>query len=340
MGEARKQKQGIILANTGTPSSPDAASVRKYLSQFLMNKRIVPCNRVAWWLLLNACILPFRSGKSAQKYEGIWTKEGSPFLTTHEVLAAGLQDSYRRDGYENIVVSLGMSFGEPSMRDAFSTLKSCGCETITVLPLFPQSAYSNTGIVFDGIEEALSKLKWDAECSLIDNYHDNDLYIRTIAASIKRAGFKADSSDRVLFSFHSIPLVDVERGDTYELQCKASSRSLAHALGIPESRWTIGYQSRFDKKRPWLEPSTTEVLEEWSREGRGRIFLVCPGFSVDCLETLHDVYHDLIPCYREGCARYGNHENMNGITYVPCLGKTKAHVEVLRQILKPYIEER
>lgn len=335
-----RPKYGILLANTGTPSAPKPRAVRKYLSRFLMDRRIAPMNRAAWWLILHLFILPIRGRKSAAKYASIWTDQGSPLLVAHERLALGLRRLLEDEGFEGVEVACGMSFGEPGIASALGALRGAGCDKVLVLPLYPQSAYSTTGAVYDGIERALAKLRWDVECDLIDNYHDNPTYTRAIAASITHAGFQADSKDKLLFSFHSIPLKDIEAGDTYELQCGASSLQIASELGIDRKQWTIGYQCRFDRGRDWLAPFTKDVLNRWAEAGVGRVFFICPGFSVDCLETLYDVVFEMKKHYLMTCTVLGTPVRENDFVYVPCLDKTKAHLTVLRDILDPYLKEQ
>ena len=328
---------GVIIANTGTPKEPTPAAVRAYLKRFLMDKRIAPMNRLAWWFILQVGILPKRGRVSAEKYRSIWTDEGSPFTIAHEKLAAGLQDLFAQEGSDTIV-RCAMSYGAPLMRTVVRELKEAGCTRLVVLPLYPQSALSTTGSVSDSVEWALKKERWEVACDFIDNYHDNPTYARAIAASIRHAGFDPDSGDKLLFSYHSIPLTDIEAGDTYELQAGASSLLVAGELGLERTRWTIGYQCRFDKGRDWLSPYTTEVLSRWAEADVGRVFFVCPGFSVDCLETLYDIDHELKPFYYDRIEGAGRMPTGDEFVYVPCLDRSKAHVKVLADVLQPYRE--
>ncbi len=329
---------GVLLVNTGTPAAPTPKEVRKYLGKFLIDKRIAPMNRAAWWLILHLFILPSRGRKSAAKYEAIWTDEGSPLNVGHEKLVSGLSAAFGEAGFGNTVeVRYAMSYSEPTISASMRELKDCGCKHLIVLPLYPQSAYSTTGAVHDGVERAVRKIKWDGTYELIDNYHDNLPYIKALAASIKHAGFDPESDDVILFSFHSIPLVDIEAGDTYELQTGASSLQIASELGIDRKRWTIGYQCRFDKGREWLSPYSKDVLARWAESGVGRVFFVCPGFAVDCLETLHDVGDEFKPLYFEKARAAGRPVSDDHFVYVPCLDRSKAHAKVLYEVTSPYV---
>lgn len=329
---------GVLLVNTGTPAVPRPRAVRKYLSKFLMDKRIAPMNRMGWWFVLHLFILPKRGRASAEKYEKIWTEEGSPFVIAHERIQTGLEAALVEEGRE-VLVRYAMSYSEPTVAQRVRELKDAGCTRLVVLPLYPQSAFSTTGSVSDSVERALRKARWDVPCEVVDNYHDNPTYIRAIAASIKHAGFDVNSDDRLLFSYHSIPLNDIEAGDTYELQTGASSLLIASELGIDRNRWTIGYQCQFDKGREWLKPFSRETLTRWAEAGVGRMFLICPNFAVDCLETLYDIDYELKPFYFDQIRKAGRTPDDECFTYVPCLDRSRAHLKVLADVLRPHLKE-
>ena len=331
-------KYGILLANTGTPSAPTAKAIKKFLGRFLMDRRIAPMNRAFWWLLLHAHILPLRGKRNVAKYEAIWTEDGSPFTVGHEKLVSGLNAAYKNEGREDVLVACGQTYSDPDVLAGMKKLKDAGCDHIVVLPLYPQSAHSTTGAVHDAVDRAKKKLNWDVSYDFIDNYHDNTIYIKAIAASIRHAGFDVETDDRLVFSFHSIPLKDIEAGDTYELQTGASSLQIASELDIDRKRWTIGYQCRFDRGREWLTPFTLNTLTRWAEGGSGRVFYICPGFSVDCLETLYDVGHEMEPHYRQACEDAGRPCPPDGFVYVPCLDRSKAHVKVLKDVLDSHVE--
>lgn len=327
---------GVMLVNTGTPEEPTPKAVRKYLSRFLSDRRIVPMNPIGWWLILHLFILPKRGKASAAKYRKIWTPEGSPFMIAHEKLCSGLDAQFKSEGLP-VVVRHAMSYSNPSMLGVLREFRTLGCSHVVVLPLYPQSAYSTTGSVHDGFDRAMKKLHWDVPFDFVEDYHNNATYVRSIAASIRHAGFSIESDDRLLFSYHSIPLNDIENGDTYELQTGASSVQIASELGIDRRRWTIGYQCRFDKGREWLTPFTADVLTRWAQAGVGRVFFVCPNFAVDCLETLYDIEHELKPFYFEQMKAAGRDPSPGDFVYVPCLDRSKAHVRVLSDVLRPYV---
>ena len=219
---AAPRKVGVIIANTGTPEAPTRKAVKKYLSQFLMDPRICPMPRPVWWTLLHTHILGKRSRASAEKYEKIWTEEGSPLIAITTSLERGLNEYYADRGLP-VMVRAGMSYGKPQIKRVVKELKEAGCTELVVLPMYPQSAFSTTGSVSDGVEKAVRRARFKGDVCLIDGYGEDATYVRAVAASIRNAGFSEESGDRLLFSFHSIPLKDIEAGDTYELQTGATS---------------------------------------------------------------------------------------------------------------------
>ena len=333
-------KVGVIIANTGTPAAPTPKAVRKYLGQFLMDPRICPMPRPVWWLLLHTVILGKRSRASAEKYRAIWTAAGSPMAVAYEALERGLADYYAEQGAP-VEVRAAMSYGKPALKQAVRELKEAGCTRIVALPMYPQSALSTTASVADGLARAVRRAHFKGEVSFVDNYGENPVYVRAIAASIRKAGFSEERGDRLLFSYHSIPLKDIEAGDTYELQTGATSLAVAGELGLDRRSWTISYQSRFDKGRTWLAPFTRPTLVRLARaaEEGSRLFVVCPNFAVDCLETLYDVPRELEPIYRAALAgeivdadeEPGALEN-TGTSAARCDAHLEAHRDVARTV--------
>lgn len=329
-------KHAILLVNTGTPAEPTPKAVRSYLSTFLFNPRIAPMSRIVWWFILHLAILPKRGVASAEKYRQIWTDQGSPLALAHQALERAVAEELLYRGH-NVVVRQAMSFGEPRTSQVIRELRKMGCSMFTVLPLYPQGAFSTTGVVEDDVKGSLRRRSLRENTAFIPDYHIHPTYIRAVAASIKHAGFDPDGDDRLLFSYHSIPLSDIENGDAYELQTGATSLSIANELGLARERWTIGYQCRFDKGRDWLAPFSKDVLARWAEVGGGRVFVVCPNFAVDCLETLYDIERVQKPAYLDLLRDAGHPVHEDSFVYVPCLGATKAHVRVLCDVLEDYL---
>lgn len=293
-------------------------------------------NPLGWWFILHLFILPARGKASARKYQAIWTDEGSPLTVAHDKLNRGVQRAYDEQGAP-VIVRTAMSYSEPFIPSQLEQLRESGCTRLVVLPLYPQSAHSTTGAVKDGLDRALRKLSWDVECDVVEQYSEDALYVKAVAALIRNAGFGEQPGDRLLFAYHSIPLNDIENGDTYELQTGATSLAVASELGLDRKDWTIGYQCRFDKGREWLGPFTKDVLARWAANGQGRVFMVCPNFAVDCLETLYDIGCELRPYYEGLVRESGRDYQSQPLIAVPCLNATKAHVSVIQHVLAPYM---
>ena len=326
-------KHGIIIANTGSPASPDPADVAEYLEVFLSNPRIVPINPLVWKQILKRVVLPRRSVASGEKYATIWSEGGFQFIRNHLELAAKLELSFAADE-QDVAVQVAMSFGEPSIRAAMQKLARAGCDQLTVLPLYPQNAFSQAYIVADAVCSCAQDMRWQGGLSVIGDYSGNPVYLKAIADSIRASGYDSGSGDRLVMGFHSIPKVDAEHGDTYEEKTLETCRWLARELGLDEGQWDLGYQCRFDKGRAWLEPYSSEILERYDAEGfDGRVFYVCPNFSVDCLETYYDVERELKADWLKKKAAAGHAIREDSFVYIPCLGASDAHVSVIRDVI-------
>lgn len=334
---ARAPKTGVLLVNTGSPERPDAAAVRSYLARYLSDPRIVPTNPLLWKLILHCCILTTRPKQSAEKYRLIWTNEGSPLIVGHEKLAAALADDLAQEGFACEVRS-AMSYSHPLVKTALESMREAGCNRLVVVPTYPQSAFSTTMAVHDDLEKQLRLIEWAPDLQFVESYSSNPAYSEAIAASIEDAGFEAERGDRVLLSFHSIPIKDVEAGDTYGEQARVTGTDVARLLGIEPGRCAVSFHSRFDKQRSWVSPFTHDVLETWACEPDAqRVFVACPGFAVDCLESLYDINMQLKPYY-EACRREaGGTIDGDSFVYVPCLGYSQRHVAVLRAVVMPFL---
>lgn len=321
-------RRSVIIANTGTPSAPTPEAVRIYLRQFLSDPRIRPINPLLWKVVLNACILPRRSVRSAAKYERIWTPEGSPLAVGMASLAARLQQALSCAG-EPCEVRAAMSYGVPSVAQALDELREAGCQEVVAIPLYPQSAHSTTSVVVDAIDAALAGMGWSPALRLVEGYCERDDYVAAVAGTVLGAGFDP-AHDALLATFHSVPMKDIAAGDTYGDCAHATAQAVARTLGLADSAWRIGFQCRFDRSRAWLGPSTSKALEGFPA-GRDRLFVVAPNFSIDCLETLLDIDVELRERFAEGRAAMGT--DAVDFVYVPCLNDADAHVELLKRIV-------
>lgn len=322
------ERVGALLVNTGSPAAPEPAAVKSYLAEFLMDENVRPMAAVPWWLILHCFILPKRKVRSAAKYAEIWGAEGSPLIVGARHLASRTEAELRRryDGSAPLVRA-AMSYGEPNVRTALAELRDAGCSRIIVLPLYPQSAKSTTGTVVARVRAALASLSWSPVLDVVDSYGNEAGYLDAIAGKLRGVGLDP-ARDRVIFSFHSVPQPDVEAGDTYPAQVDASCTAIAERLGLARDRLSVSFQSPFEDSRTWHGPLTVNRLADVAAATEGRLFLICPGFSIDCLETLYDVEHEFRPRAEAALAGEG-HE----FVYVPCLNADDAAVRLMAGLI-------
>lgn len=325
---------GIVIANTGSPAAPTSDAVADYLRPFLSDPRICPTNPYVWSFILKRFIIPKRAPASAAKYARIWTDRGSPLDMHMASLARKLEEACREDGV--VCVRHASSYSKPSLKDALSRCKAAGCDTVALVPLYPQSAHSTTEAVRDRAKGALDALGWRPDLRFVDSYCDNEAYIGAVANSIAASGFDADAGDRLLFAFHSIPVADIRKGDTYGEQAQRTAHGVAEKLKLRDADWKMGYQCRFDRSRKWLSPFTGAVLDGLA-DAR-RLFVVAPNFSVDCLETLYDIQHELRKKWlgaKGGAGASGASQVRAAdetFRYIPCLNDSDSHVHVIRDV--------
>lgn len=331
---ADKYRCGIVLAHVGVPVFHEKREIDKFYRRYFSSKRIRIGTGFTWWLKLRSGVLVKHTDAYREKKAYLEKRQGIPFGTTCTKVASALDVAFKGKAK----VMYGGCFDQPNIQSALEKLRLFGCTELFVLPLYPQSSHITTGTVHDAVEHSLKKIKWDTYPHFIDNYHDNPTYIKALAASIRHSGFDADSDDRLLFSYQSIPTADIEAGDTFELQVGASSLQIASELGIERNRWTIGYQNTLDSQREWLAPTSEETIRRWAEGGSGKVFFVCPGYAVESVETLYDAKYYLRSVYNEVRKTYGKSYGREEYSYSPCLDQTKAHIKVLTDVLRPYVE--
>ena len=315
---------GVLVVNLGTPDEPTTAAVRRYLAEFLWDPRIVELPRPLWWLILNGVILRIRPSRSAQAYREIWSDEGSPLLVYCEALSAGIETALRERGAGNIHVALGMSYGNPSIASALDKLHAQGARRVIVLPLYPQYSGTTTGSVFDAVTGELNQRRWVPEFRFINHYHDRDDYLDALADSIREYWAKEGRGDKLMFSFHGVPKQTLLDGDPYHCHCLKTARLVTDRLGLAKDEWVLSFQSRVGRAE-WLRPYTDETIEELGRAGVSKLDVVCPGFSVDCLETLEEIAMQNAELFEES----GGGE----LRYIPCLNDRPDHVAMLADLV-------
>jgi len=304
-------RAAVLMLNLGTPREPTRLAVHRYLYEFLMDPRVVEIPRFIWWLLLRAVILPFRSGASAQRYASVWTPAGSPLLDfserQHRALAAELQAR----GYD-VDVMLAMRYGDPSIPAAMERLRQSGVTRLLVIPMYPQYSATTTASALDGVMQVLTQTRNIPELRVIRNFHDHPGYIEALRRSVREYWNANGRPDRLVMSFHGLPRRNLDLGDPYHCECAKTARLLAAALDLGPDEYSLSFQSRFGRAK-WLEPYTVDTLRKLARDGVGRVDVVCPGFTADCLETLEEIAQEartdfltsggrdfhLIPCLNE-----------------------------------------
>jgi ferrochelatase len=280
---------GVLLVNLGTPAAPTARAVRPYLAEFLSDPRVIEVRRWLWWLILHGVILRLRPSRSAHAYAKVWTEQGSPLRVGSEALAAGLQAELSRQRPNGpIRVALAMRYGEPSVAGTIERLQREGVRKLLVLPMYPQYSATSSGSVIDAVMDTYKKLRWPPELRIINDYHNDPAHIEALASSIERWWQTHGRGDKLLLSFHGIPERYLHAGDPYFCQCHATARLLRERLGLPDDKMVISFQSRVGRER-WLHPYTDQIVRKLAAEGVKSLDVACPGFSVDCLETLEEI---------------------------------------------------
>ncbi|MDA8023313.1 MAG: ferrochelatase [Gammaproteobacteria bacterium] len=313
-----RERIGVLLTNLGTPDSCAPGDVRRYLREFLSDRRVVGLPRILWLPLLHGVVLNTRPRKSANAYAKIWRDDGSPLLVFSRMQQRKLQ---RRFDESAVVVELGMRYGNPSIAAALEKLHAAGARKVLVLPLYPQYCSATTASTFDALGAAFAR-RWHLPAlRFVDHYHDHPKYIAALARSVR-----AHNSDGVLvMSFHGIPEAFADAGDPYPAQCKTTARLLADELKLADDEWRLSFQSRFGPAR-WLQPGTEETLAALAQDGVQSVRVICPGFSADCLETLEEIAIGGRETFLQAGGRH--------FEYIPCMNAEDAHIDALQEIIR------
>jgi ferrochelatase len=315
-------KTAVLLVNLGTPDAPTTPAVRRYLRQFLSDPRVVEIPKAAWWFILHGLILPLRSGKSAEKYASIWTKEGSP-LKVHTEKQASLLRGYLGERGHHVQVAYAMRYGNPSLPDVLDKLKAEGCDRILVLPAYPQYSGTTTASISDGVANHFSKVRNQPELRFVKHYHDHDGYVQALAKSVRAYWESNGRPEKLVMSFHGVPKRTLLLGDPYHCECQKTARLLAAQLGLTEDQYMVTFQSRFGKAE-WLQPYTAPTLMKLGKQGVKRVDVMCPGFTSDCLETLEEIAMEA----RRDFLKAGGQD----FHYIPCLNEDVPWIDALADI--------
>jgi ferrochelatase len=317
------EAMGVLLVNLGTPDEPTPAALRRYLAEFLWDRRVVEIPRPLWWLILHGVILRVRPARSAKLYQKIWTGDGSPLLAigTRQAKALGEMLSQRIKG--PVHVALAMRYGKPSIAHGLEQLRAARARRVLVLPLYPQYSATTTASIFDEVTAILRGWRWIPELRFINQYHDDEAYVQALVASIREAWEQHGTPDKLLFSFHGIPKRNLLLGDPYHCQCHKTARRVCEHLDLKPEQFQVAFQSRFGKAE-WLKPYTQQTLEQWGTAGVKNVHVICPGFAADCLETLEEIAHE----NREAFLRAGGEK----FHYIPALNDRVDHIHALSML--------
>lgn len=313
------QKTAVLLVQLGTPSQPTYLGLWRYLAEFLADNRVVGLPRCFWLPLLYGVILPLRSGASAKKYREIWTAAGSPLAVTSQQQLEKLQARYPA-----LSIGLAMRYGSPSVESVLDQLLQPGINRLLVLPLYPQYAQATTASVFDAVSRALSKRPYLPHLHFIQHYADHPAYIDALAASVEQHWATHGRGDKLLISYHGIPKATFEAGDPYYCYCHKTTRLLAEKLGLVESEYQMVFQSRFGRAA-WLEPYFEPTMLELVKSGCQNLDVICPGFAVDCLETLHEICIEYQAVFKQAGGQ--------ALRYIPALNATDQSIDALASVL-------
>ena len=317
-------KTAVVITNLGTPDALDKASVKRFLKQFLSDRRVVEIPRLIWWIILNGIILPIRSGKTLAAYRRIWSDQGSPLFVYTQKQQIALQALLG----DRASVAMAMRYGKPSFATVLEPLLNGGVNRLVVLPLYPQNSATTTATSFYHLADTLAARRDIPSIHFIDNYHDHPVYIDALSKSVTRHWQKQGRQIHLLMSFHGLPQVNVDRGDPYYDQCLKTADLLAVQLGLEAADWSLSFQSRFGKQ-VWLKPYTADVLAELVSKDIKSVDVICPGFAADCLETLDEIKIE----YRHLFLEQGG----EALDYIPALNDDETHIEMMRVIVEPYL---
>jgi len=322
-----RAKVGVLIANLGTPDDTSYWSMRRYLNQFLSDKRVVDTPNWKWQPILQLIILSIRPQKSGRAYDSIWNKEAneSPLLTITKAQIKKLRGLFANRHGDDVVVEYCMRYGNPSTESKIKALKDQGCEKIVFFPLYPQYAAPTTATANDEAFRALMKMNWQPAIRTVPAYYENPAYIEALANSVREAYDGETPPQKLVVSYHGVPERFRDEGDPYYCQCMKSTRLLREALGWDESAIDTAFQSKFGPEK-WVGPATVEHVAELAKAGTTNIAVIAPAFASDCIETLEEINEEIGDAFKEA----GGTE----FTYIPCLNDRDDHMKALMGIIE------
>ena len=320
-------KTGVLIINLGTPDSTRWLDIRKYLKEFLSDRRVIEVNPVVWKIILNLFILTFRPSKTSKAYKKIWMKEKnmSPLRYYTEMQTIKLS---KKIGNKDVIVDYAMRYSQPSIKSKINNLQENGCENLVVLPLYPQYAAPTTATVCDEVYRSLSTMRWQPSLQIIPHYESEPIYINALSKSINKKLEQINwKPDIIMASYHGIPKKYFEKGDPYHCYCHKTTRLIKENIGSKIPIMTT-FQSRFGPEE-WLKPYTDKTLEKLPKEGKKNVLVICPGFASDCVETLEEIS-------MEGKTSFID-EGGENFEFVPCLNDNEDHISLFEHLVNKYI---
>jgi ferrochelatase len=325
-GSAVPKKTAVLLVNLGSPSAPTSSAVRKYLKEFLWDPRVVNIPRPIWWMILHFLVLPFRPRKSVKAYKKIWQKKGSPLIFLTEQLTKKVAEQLGNKLKDNrYSIDWVMRYGKPSISKQLAQYKKVQIDELIVIPLYPQYSSTTTASVYDEVIRCLSQWRHIPTLHFVSDYHQNPFYIDAIASSIEQSWKLNGRNERLLMSFHGLPEQLTKWGDPYFDQCNRTASLIAERLGLTTDQWQMVFQSRFGKAK-WLQPYCIEALRAFPEQSIKHIDVVCPGFAVDCLETLEEIELANKAIFLEAGGE--------SYHYIPALNDSEKHIETMVNLIK------
>ena len=317
-------KIGILITNLGTPDAPTTPALRRYLAEFLGDPRVVEVPRLIWKFALHGVILRIRPPRSAKAYRGVWTEEGSPLAVHTQAQATKLAARFAAKGAQ-YVVAHAMRYGNPSIASVLDEMLQQGVRKLVVLPMYPQYSGSTTGSTFDAIAADFCGRRWLPELRFVNQYCDKPAYIKAVANSIRDYWSNHKRPQKLLFSYHGVPLKYLHNGDPYHCQCLKTSRLIAEELGLEGEQYMTTFQSRFGRE-PWLQPYTDHTLQALPKSGVEHVQVVCPGFPADCLETIEEIGEENRDYFLEAGGKT--------FEYIPALNSDDGHIAALTELIE------
>lgn len=327
--DAPPYRSGVLLVNSGTPDHLSSGGVREFLRRLLSDRRTVELSRLVWNPILYGIILTLRPSRVLPKYRRVWTDRGSPLLVHSLALRDALRSSLKDGHGQSVAVELGMLYSTPDVSQGLAALRAAGAQRIIVLPLFPQYSGTTNAAAMDQVGEALRAWRHVPELHVLSDYALDPHYIQALAGTVRAHRERHGSGDHLLVTFHGIPKGYCDQGDPYRRRCEMTANALAESLGLHADAWTMSFQSRVGAAE-WLKPYTEETLVELAKRGVRRLDAICPGFAVDCLETVDEIGHEGDETFRAAGGEV--------LRYIPALNADAVQVDLVGALLRPWLQ--